>query len=705
MRGDPPTPGAVLLVECLKLHRSPALWVAVGTPVALSALLCLGLMARTELADSPYWDWGYYFQMTRAMWGVFVFPALLATLAALSLGVEHRQDNWKSQLVQPVPVGFLYWAKFLVLVALVACSQIVLYGSTLLLGRALQLTGWPPAIELVTALVVIPASLPVLALQFGFSLNWRSFVLPVGIGLFAHFISLVAASVPIAGFRPGYYSPWSFLLRALRVSGAGVVAPVLELAIACAMGLAILWIVQLHFMEKGRGRTPRPRAWRRAALLRYAVAGLAVTATLAGLVGVHLGQRARIDSLRDQVVRIATSQPDGDHRDLEAFGRAVGDARVVLLGEASHGDGATLRLKSRLVRYLHEEKGFDVLAVESGLYDCLRAGEEILEGADSVEWSSKAVFDVWSESAQVRPLFHYLGKTVDGGRPLQLAGFDMQLSGDVSTDLLVDDLREFLSEAYPSLIETEDWQVASGELRELVSDAKAWRTQDKTRFDRALTAIAGLETALRARPPKSAQQFRRAEFWAQNLSSLHKLLRFVRTLDPEDTSSVRDAAPIRERAMAENLLWLVERHFADRKIIVWGATSHVSRNREAIDSGRYASMIPMGQEIWDALGDRSYVVGFSSFEGLRGLPKKGDDGHPRDIGVAPENSLEDLLARAGYEVGFIDLRRLDPTSVLASPIKARPLGHAPMEAEWSRVLDGLFFIRRMTPSTIAEKTR
>jgi erythromycin esterase-like protein len=229
--------------------------------------------------------------------------------------------------------------------------------------------------------------------------------------------------------------------------------------------------------------------------------------------------------------------------------------------------------------------------------------------------------------------------------------------------------------------------------------------QSEAGFERARAALASLESSLRARSPNDAQQIRRAEFWAQNLSSLHELLRFVRTLDPEDTASVREAAPIRERAMAENLLWLVERHFADRKIIVWGATSHVSRNREAIESGRSASMVPMGQEIWDALGERSYVVGFTSLEGLRGLPKKGDDGRPRDIGVAPENSLEDLLARAGYEVGFIDLRRLDPTSVLASPIKARPLGHAPMEAKWSRVLDGLFFIRRMTPSTIAEKTR
>jgi len=703
MNGGRATPVNVLRVECLKLRRSPALWVAVGTPIAMSALLCLGLLVRSGIADGPLASWGYYFQMTRALWGVFVLPALLATLAALSLGVEHRHDNWKLQRVQPVSAGLLFGAKFLALVLLIVCTQAVLYGSTWLFGQALQLTGAPPAVEIFIALAVVPACLPVLALQFGLSLAWRSFVLPVGIGLFAHFISLVAATVPIAGVRPGYYSPWSFSLRALRVSGSAVDRPILELAIAGSMGFAILWVAYVHFVERGRGRTPRPAASRRALRRRYAVAGLAIAGTLTGFLGLHRGQRANVLSLRERVDRISKSSPLGDYEDLDAFGRAVGDARVVLLGEASHGDGATLQLKSRLVRYLHEQKGFDVLVFESGLYDCLRAGEEILEGADAVDWSSRAIFDVWSHSAQVRPLLEYLGRSVKDGRPLQLAGFDVQASGDVSTELLVDDLEAFLSEADPALLHTEEWRIASSGLRDLFSDAKAWRTQDDARFERTVAAVASLETSLREPSPGDPRQARLAEFWAQNLASLGELLRFVRTLDPDDLASLREAAPIRERAMARNLLWLVERHFAERKIVVWGATAHVSRNRDAIETGASGAMVPMGQEIWDALGERSYVVGFTSFEGTSGVPTKGEDGPLRDIGVAPENSLEDLLARAGYEAGFVDLRSANATSVLASPILARPLGHAPMKARWGRVLDGLFFIRRMTPSTVAAK--
>ncbi len=286
------TPAAVLTVECLKLRRSPALFVALGTPLALSALVCLSLLARPEIGDSPFWSWGYYFQTTRAFWGVFIFPMLLATLAALSFGVEHRNDNWKKQLVQPVPMGSLYWAKFVVLVLLLACSQLVLYGSTLLFGQALELPGWPPAVELITVFAVIPAALPILAFQFGLSLNWRSFVFPVGIGLFGHFLSLVSSSISIAGVRPGYYMPWSFSLRAMRVSGASVDHPLVELAIAGCLAVAILWTVQLHFTERGRGRIRRPPAAQKALVGRYVATGLAIAVTLAAFVALHLRQGA-----------------------------------------------------------------------------------------------------------------------------------------------------------------------------------------------------------------------------------------------------------------------------------------------------------------------------------------------------------------------------------------------------------------------------
>jgi hypothetical protein len=60
----------------------------------------------------------------------------------------------------------------------------------------------------------------------------------------------------------------------------------------------------------------------------------------------------------------------GDFRDLEQLAPALRRASVVALGEATHADGTSFALKSRLVRYLHERMGFHVLAWEAGLFSC-----------------------------------------------------------------------------------------------------------------------------------------------------------------------------------------------------------------------------------------------------------------------------------------------------------------------------------------------
>ena len=48
----------------------------------------------------------------------------------------------------------------------------------------------------------------------------------------------------------------------------------------------------------------------------------------------------------------------------EHIGSIVADKDIVILGESGHGDGKTHELKSRLIKYLIEEKGFNTFAGE-----------------------------------------------------------------------------------------------------------------------------------------------------------------------------------------------------------------------------------------------------------------------------------------------------------------------------------------------------
>src|SRR5919106_1824742 len=86
-----------------------------------------------------------------------------------------------------------------------------------------------------------------------------------------------------------------------------------------------------------------------------------------------------------ETLRIASHPLSGSSRDYDPLLEMIGDARLVLLGEASHGSHEFYRERARITQRLIEERGFTVVAVEADWPDAYRVNRWVRgTGSDTV---------------------------------------------------------------------------------------------------------------------------------------------------------------------------------------------------------------------------------------------------------------------------------------------------------------------------------
>jgi erythromycin esterase len=119
----------------------------------------------------------------------------------------------------------------------------------------------------------------------------------------------------------------------------------------------------------------------------------------------------------------------------------------------------------------------------------------------------------------------------------------------------------------------------------------------------------------------------------------------------------------RDRAMAENVKWLVEEAFPNEKIVLWAHNFHAATFTPGF--------VPMGRHLRQTFGEQMRVFGFVFDRGeVRVLPLK--DGEPDPGGStvikvpAATDSAEALLRATGLRRFILDLRVLPASSPLGA---------------------------------------
>lgn len=87
-----------------------------------------------------------------------------------------------------------------------------------------------------------------------------------------------------------------------------------------------------------------------------------------------------IDWFRSTAIPLKTTSPDGNLEDMSPLRAVIGDARIVAMGEATHGTREFFRMKHRMLEFLAEKMGFTVFAIEANWPESLAVNDYVLNG-------------------------------------------------------------------------------------------------------------------------------------------------------------------------------------------------------------------------------------------------------------------------------------------------------------------------------------
>lgn len=363
-----------------------------------------------------------------------------------------------------------------------------------------------------------------------------------------------------------------------------------------------------------------------------------------------------------------------NYNGFEKIAAAIGDSKVVFLGEQDHGDAPTFLAKTKIIKYLHEKMGFNVLVFESnfiGLNSSLANTKD--SGYSTRPDYKKYIFPIWTNCGECGELFSYIDSKKSAATPLLISGMDPRVyfSGQdpFSIDFLISDLAK--NGAFKDSIELENI-------------TKTLNTLVKDEYQAVLNPS---EIVSLAKFFESAESnFEPSSFLSQSLRSLKGFA--LSALDTTESNNARDAQ------MSDNFLWIKDHVFPDEKIIVWASNSHIFKGyRELSYSIHPSDSINAGTLIADKIEDELYILGFTSNIGKAGRLY----GEKYDLIAPNRNSFEAFVEETGAEYAFIDFKRNSYEKIQNPSFWMKSLIHTPNKFNWTKMFDGIFYIEEMYP--------
>ena len=315
-------------------------------------------------------------------------------------------------------------------------------------------------------------------------------------------------------------------------------------------------------------------------------------------------------------------------------------AKIVALGEATHGNQEFQQLKLDVFKIMVEDNGVRAFSLEGDYGGCEAVNRYIHGGDGTVKDAVSAIGFTIYQTEEMENLISWMreyNKSATQGNDIRFYGFDMQR-------------REY---TYKYLLEAvKDAGIDAKELEKLWNQDEQEYTDGYT-FDQRKKIIEDIK-----------EEFEEKDI-LQNASAIH--LSDVLLQNMELGKYIDDAGEIniyRDKMMAKNIMWILKQEEArgNRCIFISGHNSHVKK------SGNYdADNKVMGNLLADELENGYFVIGTDFYKTRCNLPVN-EDGKRKNHIFYSYDPMAKASKQCGFDISYLDFEKIPDSSELKKQI-------------------------------------
>ena len=331
---------------------------------------------------------------------------------------------------------------------------------------------------------------------------------------------------------------------------------------------------------------------------------------------------------------------------MEGLLERIGDARVVLLGDASHGTSEFYLTRQEITKALIEKKGFNFVCAEADWSDAEQINNYVRNQYKSQDWEPFSQFPQWMwKNEEVLDFIEWLkehnskNKNTSGFYGLDLNGLEN------SVNLVI----KYLKEIDPKLakLAISKYDCLASYMSDPTMYGEIAKNNKLTGCEKEVLTI--LVDLLKN---KNKINYSQAYFHAyQNATVIINAKRHYKAMDYSCTESWN----LRDFHMFYTLQSLLSFYGEESKAIVWAHNAHVGN---ALATDIYPrGEINLGHLCKEHYGAKSYHIGFGTYTGTVAAARNwGDKMEVIDVNDSVDNSYEYLCHRTNVANFTLPLR-------------------------------------------------